>query len=64
MEGYKVDYIDNHGKKRVTWLGTPIASFGLVVSDINDLLRTVMLNAHPGCRVVRIVPCCLEDFEA
>lgn len=63
MDGYKVVYSELDGAITSTFFGEPMASFGLSKSEYTDIVKLMFSNAHPGCKIMSIRRCTLEEFQ-
>ena len=63
MKGYKINYIDEGGKKTCTFFGDPVSSPGCPIVDKLEIIMLMFSNAHPKCEVTSIRRCTLDEFE-
>jgi len=66
VNGFKIDYVTANGKKKTTWLGSPISSFGSFVfsaDNAEDVVLMMFYQIYPVCRVLSIQPCSYEEYS-
>lgn len=62
MDGYKIVYKEPDGTITDTFFAEPMSSFSLPKLSNMDVVKLMFANAHPGCTIVSIERCSLEDF--
>lgn len=63
MDGYKIVYKEPDGTTAVTFFGEPELNFCLTNLNNMDVAMMFFDYAHPGCEVIFIERCSLEEFR-
>ena len=63
MDGYKIVYKEPDGTTRATFFAEPVLNFCLTNSSNMDVVMMFFDYAHPGCEVISIECCSLEEFR-
>lgn len=61
MDGYKIVYKEPDGTINDTFFGEPMANFSLPNLSNMDVIEFTFGFAHPGCEIVFIERCSLEE---
>lgn len=62
MNGYKIVYKELDGTTKATFFSEPALNFCLTNLSNMDVVRMFFDYAHPGCEVISIERCSLEEF--
>lgn len=63
MDGYKIVYKESDGSTNATFFGEPGLNFCLTNLSNMDVVMMFFDHAHPGCEVISIERCSLEEFR-
>ena len=63
MDGYKIVYKEPDGTITHTFFGEPELNFCLTNLSNMDVVMMFFDYAHPGCEVISIERCSLEEFR-
>lgn len=63
MDGYKIVYKEPDGTITVTFFGEPELYFCLTNLSNMDAVMMFFDYAHPGCEVISIERCRLDEFR-
>lgn len=62
MDGYKIVYKEPDGTITDTFFGEPMFDIACRTSNM-EVIKFVFGFAHPGCDIVSIERCSLEEFK-
>lgn len=63
MDGYKIVYKEPDGTTIDTFFGEPALNFSLTNASNMDVAMMFFFDyAHPGCEVISIERCSLDEF--
>lgn len=62
MDGYKIVYKEPDGTITATFFGDSVLDFCLTNSSNMDVAMMFFNYAHPGCEMISIERCSLEEF--
>lgn len=62
MDGYKIVYKEPDGTITATSFGVPVLNFSLTNLSNMDVAMLFFDFAHPGCEIISIERCSLEEF--
>lgn len=62
MDGYKIVYKEPDGTTAVTFFGEPELNFCLTNLSNMDVTTQFFDYAHPGCEMISIECCSLDEF--
>lgn len=62
MDGYKIVYKEPDRTITDTFFNEPMLSFSLPGSSNMEVIKLMFGNAHPGCDIISIERCSLEEF--
>lgn len=63
MDGYKIVYKEPDGTITDTFFGVPVLNFCLTNLSNMDVAMLFFVYAHPGCEMMSIEHCSLEEFR-
>lgn len=62
MDGYKIVYKELDGTTTATFFGEPALNFCSNLSNM-DIVMLLFDYAHPGCEMISIERCSLDEFS-
>lgn len=63
MDGYKIVYKEPDGTITETFFGEPMTNISLPEQCYMGVIKLFFGSAHPGCEIVSIERCSLEEFR-
>lgn len=63
MDGYKIVYRQSDGTTTATFFGEPMTNISLPKLCNMEVIKLLFGSAHPGCEIVSIERCSLEEFK-
>lgn len=63
MDGYKIVYKEPDGTVTNTFFGEPMTNISLPKQCYTEVVMMFFDYAHPGCEVISIERCSLEEFR-
>ena len=62
MDGYKIVYKEPDGTVTNTFFGEPMTNISLPKQCYMEVIKLFFGSAYPGCEIVSIERCSLEEF--
>lgn len=63
MDGYKIVYKEPDGITTDTFFGEPMTNIRLPEQCRMEVIKLLFGSAHPGCEMISIERCSLEEFR-
>lgn len=63
MDGYKIVYKEPDGTTTATFFAEPEINVCLTNLNKMDIAMLFFDYAHPGCEIISIERCCLDEFR-